>query len=61
MLFVSIISLWMSVIRVVGLALNLWAYDFILNEGIRVWMATQDHLHENLVFPKEVLLHGKIF
>ncbi|KAE9610956.1 putative photosystem II [Lupinus albus] len=36
MLFVLITGLWMIFHGVVGLALNLCAYDF---EGIRAWMA----------------------
>ncbi|KAF4360123.1 hypothetical protein F8388_020357 [Cannabis sativa] len=64
---------------VVGLALNLRAYDFVsqeicaaedpefetfytknflLNEGIRAWMETQDQHHENLIFPEEALPRG---
>ncbi|XBH84897.1 hypothetical protein VPH35_072957 [Triticum aestivum] len=54
MLFVPVIGLWMSAIGVVGLALNLRAYDF----GIRAWMAAQDQPHENLIFPVEVLPRG---
>ena len=63
MLFVPVTNLWMSVLEVVGLALNLRVYNFVsqeihvvedlefeifytknilLNEGIHVWMATQD-------------------
>lgn len=70
----------MSVLGVVGLALNLHAYDFVsqkirttkdpefeifcnkdilLNEDNHAWMAAQDQLHENLIFPKEVLPSGK--
>ncbi|KAL5643600.1 hypothetical protein ACJX0J_003692, partial [Zea mays] len=60
MLFVPVTGLWMSAIGVVGLALNLRAYDF----GIRAWMAAQDQPHENLIFPEEVLhtyhLSGKL-
>ncbi|KAI3758449.1 hypothetical protein L6452_06012 [Arctium lappa] len=72
-------GLSMSALGVVGLALNLRAYDFVsqeirttedlefetfytknilLNEGIRAWMAAQDQLHENLIFPEEVLPRG---
>jgi photosystem II P680 reaction center D2 protein len=79
MLFVLVTSSWMSAIGVVGLVLNLRAYDFVsqeiraaenpesetfytknilLNEGIRAWMAAQDHPHENLIFPKEFLPCG---
>jgi len=32
MLFVSVIGLWISAIGVVGLALNLQAYDFVSQE-----------------------------
>ncbi|KAL5646564.1 hypothetical protein ACJX0J_002201 [Zea mays] len=66
MLFVPVTGLWMSAIGVVGLALNLRAYDFtfytkniLLNEGIRAWMAAQDQPHENLIFPEEVLPPGR--
>ncbi|KAL5646660.1 hypothetical protein ACJX0J_002150 [Zea mays] len=55
MLFVPVTGLWMSAIGVVGLALNLRAYDF----GIRAWMAAQDQPHENLIFPEEVLPPGR--
>ncbi|KEH26877.1 photosystem II reaction center protein D [Medicago truncatula] len=69
----------MSALGVVGLALNLRAYDFVsqeiraaedpefetfytkdilLNEGVRAWMAAQDHPRENLIFPEEVLPRG---
>ncbi|XP_059310127.1 photosystem II D2 protein-like [Lycium ferocissimum] len=79
MLFVPVTDLWMSSLGVVGLALNLRAYDFVsqeihaaedlefetfytknilLNEGIRTWMAAQDHSHENFIFPEEVLPRG---
>ncbi|CAN6455231.1 unnamed protein product [Victoria cruziana] len=74
MLFVPVTGLWMSALGVVGLALNLRAYDFVSqeiraadlkfenfyrkNEGIRAWMAAQDQPHENLIFPEEVLPPG---
>eukprot|EP01035_Chromulina_nebulosa_P024303 gene24303-31616_t len=74
MLFVPVTGLWASAVGIVGLALNLRAYDFIsqelraaedpefetfytknllLNEGIRLWMASQDQPHENYIFPEE--------
>ncbi|KAL5645183.1 hypothetical protein ACJX0J_001227 [Zea mays] len=68
MLFVPVTGLWMSAIGVVGLALNLRAYDFtfytkniLLNEGIRAWMAAQDQPHENLIFLRRLInLSGKL-
>ncbi|XP_057861740.1 photosystem II D2 protein-like [Cryptomeria japonica] len=67
-LFVSVTGLWMSAIGVVGLALNLCAYDpkfetfytknILLNEDIRAWMAAQDQPHENLIFLEDVLPYG---
>ncbi|PHK20435.1 photosystem II D2 protein (photosystem q(a) protein) [Nostoc linckia] len=72
-------GLWMAAVGIVGLALNLRAYDFVsqelraaedpefetfytknilLNEGIRAWMAPQDQIHEQFVFPEEVLPRG---
>ena len=32
--------------------------NILLNEGILAWMAAQDQLHENLIFPEEVLPRG---
>ncbi|KAH0743331.1 hypothetical protein KY290_031324 [Solanum tuberosum] len=32
--------------------------NILLNEGIRAWMAAQDQLHENLIFPEELLPRG---
>ena len=32
--------------------------NILLNEGIRLWMATQDEPHENFQFPEEVLPRG---
>ncbi|KAG6750276.1 hypothetical protein POTOM_047379 [Populus tomentosa] len=32
--------------------------NILLNEGICAWMVAQDQLHENLIFPKEVLPRG---
>ena len=32
--------------------------NILLNEGIRLWMAVQDQLHENFQFPEEVLPKG---
>ncbi|CAA2991162.1 photosystem II D2, partial (chloroplast), partial [Olea europaea subsp. europaea] len=70
----GVTDLWMSALGVVGLALNLCAYDFVsqeiraaedpefetfytknilLNKGIHAWMAPQDQLHENFIFPEE--------
>ncbi|KAL2903646.1 Photosystem II D2 protein [Bienertia sinuspersici] len=31
--------------------------NIILKDGICAWMAAQDHPHENLIFPEEVLSH----
>jgi len=36
----------------------LYTKNILLNEGIRVWIAAQDQLHENLIFPEEVLPRG---
>ena len=59
MLFVPVTGLWMSALGVVGLALNLRAYDFVSQEiraaEDRAWMAAQDQPHETLVFPEEVV------
>ena len=76
---VPVTGLWASAVGIVGLALNLRAYDFVsqelraaedpefetfytknilLNEGIRLWMASQDQPHENYIFPEEVLPRG---
>jgi photosystem II P680 reaction center D2 protein len=30
----------------------------LLNEGIRIWMSTQDQPHERFLFPEEVLPRG---
>ncbi|KAI4963846.1 hypothetical protein ZWY2020_010377 [Hordeum vulgare] len=60
MLFVPVTGLWMSAIGVVGLALNLRAYDFVSRKsrGIHAWMAARDQPHENLIFHEEVLPRG---
>jgi photosystem II P680 reaction center D2 protein len=55
MLFVPVIGLWMSAIGVVGLALNLRAYDFVSQE-IR---AAEDPEFETL-YTKNILLNEGI-
>ncbi|HBE51107.1 MAG TPA: photosystem II D2 protein (photosystem q(a) protein), partial [Cyanobacteria bacterium UBA11369] len=32
--------------------------NILLNEGIRSWMAPQDQILENFIFPEEVLPRG---
>ena len=79
MLFVPVTGLWMASIGIIGLALNLRAYDFVsqeirsasdpefesfytknilLNEGLRIWLATADQPHENFNFPEEIMPRG---
>ncbi|XP_015057532.1 uncharacterized protein LOC107003760 [Solanum pennellii] len=43
---------------------RLWSQIFgvaFSNKCIRAWMAAQDHPHEKLIFPEEVLPRGKAF
>ncbi|TYG97645.1 hypothetical protein ES288_A10G055000v1 [Gossypium darwinii] len=55
MLFVSVTDLWMSALGVVGLALNLRAYDFVSQE-----IYTAENLEFETFYTKNILLNEGI-